>query len=323
MKTLPGITGLEYCTKGIGVQTRDPIIQSPGYSQSCNGYSYCFNNPLKYIDPSGYKAAVANDDPDDIWAAYIKALIMGYTGDYGSFSFQYMISYFNYLSSGGGGGVSGSGGFTIKWETKYLFTNGSKQIIRDNEGNIVEIRLPEIGIGYSRGSIIVGLNNHYNYGAAGGGANAWDYISNGASVASVYPTISGTWAYNNSGGDIRWTGKNGNYYKLSQVKNNGGYVKSMNYASKTSRLTRGIGNGLTYISIGATTVSTINDVANGTDNTSTWTNAAIGIGGGVLTIVGAPVVVTGAAIVGVVWGVGQLFYGDEINGWIDNNFGYR
>ncbi len=100
-------------------------------------------------------------------------------------------------------------------------------------------------------------------------------------------------------------------------------MKSMNYASKTSRLTRGIGNGLTYISIGATTVSTINAVANGTDNTSTWTNAAIGIGGGVLTIVRAPVFFTGAAIVGVVWVVGQLFYGDEINGWIDNNFGYK
>jgi len=56
MKTLPGITGLEYCTKGIGVHTRvDTIIQFPGYSQSCNGYSYCLNNPLKYADPGGYK----------------------------------------------------------------------------------------------------------------------------------------------------------------------------------------------------------------------------------------------------------------------------
>ncbi len=158
--------------------------------------------------------------------------------------------------------------------------------------------------------------------ASGGGANAWDYISNGASVASGYPTISGTWAYNTSG-DVAWTGKNGNYYKLSQVKNNGGYVKSMNYAKNASRLTRGLGNGLTGLSMATSVVSTSIAVANGTDNTSTWTNAAIGIGGGVLTIVGAPVVVTGAAIVGVVWGVGQLFYGDEINGWIDNNFGYR
>ncbi|NLB63684.1 MAG: hypothetical protein GX801_06200 [Fibrobacter sp.] len=97
----------------------------------------------------------------------------------------------------------------------------------------------------------------------------------------------------------------------------------MNYAKDASRLTRGLGNGLTYISLGATTVSTINAVTNGTDNTSTWTNAAIGIGGGVLTIFAAPAVVTGAAVVGVVWGAGQLFYGNEINGWIDNNFGYR
>lgn len=44
---------------------------------------------------------------------------------------------------------------------------------------------------------------------------------------------------------------------------------------------------------------------------------------GILTFVAAPVVVTGAAIVGTAWGVGQLVAGDEINGWIDNNFGYR
>ncbi len=34
----------------------DPIVQSPGYSQSYNRYSYCFNNPLKYSDPSGFTA---------------------------------------------------------------------------------------------------------------------------------------------------------------------------------------------------------------------------------------------------------------------------
>jgi RHS repeat-associated protein len=34
----------------------DPVVQSPGYSQSYNRYSYCFNNPLKYNDPGGYTA---------------------------------------------------------------------------------------------------------------------------------------------------------------------------------------------------------------------------------------------------------------------------
>ena len=36
----------------------DIVIQNPEYSQSYNRYSYCFNNPLKYIDPSGYVVTI-------------------------------------------------------------------------------------------------------------------------------------------------------------------------------------------------------------------------------------------------------------------------
>jgi len=32
----------------------DRFVQAPGNSQSFNRYSYCLNNPLKYVDPSGY-----------------------------------------------------------------------------------------------------------------------------------------------------------------------------------------------------------------------------------------------------------------------------
>ena len=32
----------------------DIVIQDPEYFQSYNRYSYCFNNPLRFTDPSGY-----------------------------------------------------------------------------------------------------------------------------------------------------------------------------------------------------------------------------------------------------------------------------
>lgn len=39
----------------------DMVVQAPGYTQSYNRYSYCFNNPLKYTDPSGWYGENSND----------------------------------------------------------------------------------------------------------------------------------------------------------------------------------------------------------------------------------------------------------------------
>ena len=36
----------------------DIVIQNPEYSQSYNRYSYCFNNPLRFTDPSGYVVTI-------------------------------------------------------------------------------------------------------------------------------------------------------------------------------------------------------------------------------------------------------------------------
>jgi hypothetical protein len=125
------------------------------------------------------------------------------------------------------------------------------------------------------------------------------------------------------GGNVRWTGANGNYYELSELKNNGGYVKSLELAEDASKYTRGVGTVLTGIGVVTTIVSTGIAVASGNDHTSTWVNAGISLGGAALTVLCAPEIVTVAAIGDAVWGVGQLVAGDQINGWINDNFDYK
>jgi RHS repeat-associated protein len=48
--------------------TPDPYIQAPDFSQNYNRYAYCWNNPLKYTDPSG----------DFIWAIAAFIVVGGY-----------------------------------------------------------------------------------------------------------------------------------------------------------------------------------------------------------------------------------------------------
>jgi len=51
MGVYPAASGNPILGRFLGV---DPIIQDAGNSQSINGYGYALNNPMKYIDPSGY-----------------------------------------------------------------------------------------------------------------------------------------------------------------------------------------------------------------------------------------------------------------------------
>ena len=74
----------------------DPVIDNTGGAQGLNSYTYCLNNPLKYIDPSGYTEATP-----DPWTAYIRFCAKGYNDGYANFSNQYWDEYYDYLFSVG------------------------------------------------------------------------------------------------------------------------------------------------------------------------------------------------------------------------------
>ena len=48
----------------------DPYVQAPDFSQNFNRYSYCFNNPLKYTDPTGEWALI-----DDLIVAIVGGVV--------------------------------------------------------------------------------------------------------------------------------------------------------------------------------------------------------------------------------------------------------
>jgi RHS repeat-associated protein len=61
--------GARYYDASIGrFISADTIVQSPGNPQTLNRYSYCLNNPLAYIDPTGHTVLIQNEDAALEWS---------------------------------------------------------------------------------------------------------------------------------------------------------------------------------------------------------------------------------------------------------------
>jgi RHS repeat-associated protein len=157
----------------------DPYVQEAG-TQGFNRYSYCINNPLKYIDPTG-EAYYSNGSEkfwsDDNVSSHNRDNMIYYNvGSYHA----------SFLNDGGGGGI-----YAVYWENQLLYTFENSSDFQPSEGGWPGggggsggySYAPEIhggGSGNSSGS-------YGGYGGSGGGGGG-----SGSSASSGYVSQS-TW----------------------------------------------------------------------------------------------------------------------------------
>ncbi|WP_430934556.1 RHS repeat-associated core domain-containing protein [Saccharicrinis sp. 156] len=341
----PSGNGRTYCPTTMQFVSPDPLIQSPQSTANYNRYSYCMNNPIMYSDPSGYQYYPYQNEVNAINKAQLERwLSMGAPG-----------------GGGGGGsifpkyGVLGSPRNNLEYEKQLaynldtreggsFFTDGLNQRIstfgevsyietsklRRENVQVLDYTLKN-GELYLKGtkffniyvpSKLTALNPNnanriaelfgkYNAQADGGDFgwdDAWQYTKTGASVVrggAAFAKVIETEYVRQAVFNSSLAGKT-----VSTVPNALGKI------SAVSKVAGGFGIAASWGIAGY-------HVANGTDNTSTWVNAGANtliLGAAIL---GGPITVGIAAGAGIVYGVSYLIYGDEMDSFIDNNFGYR
>ncbi len=313
----------------------DPFVQAPYNTQSYNRYAYVFNNPMKYVDPSGYRLEAAFEDEARRGGGgggnYYSSLMGLYDlnrnhaagnwadqyGGYGS-SATGMASQANYLLKNTvyGGTWSSNGGshiFTFSESMTYAFSQANYEIVGS----------PTLG---GNGNVNFGLINHATNFAAGLSMHQWifDQIFNGN---TKYPGSN-----NAANGGGYWNYNPNVDYGLTAVGSTSDLIggAALGTAAQLGKGVKGvaavskIASGAAWFGIATTGAVAAYEYQTGQANTHTivdigvtTTLSAVGIGAviAVGAVAAAPVVV-GAAIVGGIWGIVSASGGSEaIDNW--------
>ena len=132
----------------------DPYVPRPSSSQSYNRYSYTFNNPMRYTDPSGYTPIDYLPDFTTIGSASTGigsgwGFTRSYRPDLFDYNFFYFIpSYFNFFSAsfgGIGGSLSSPGDASIPI-TEMLSANLQEWLVTPVVSSVVQDAVSDVSV---------------------------------------------------------------------------------------------------------------------------------------------------------------------------------
>ena len=155
----------------------DPIIQAPDNTQNYNRYSYCLNNPLRYIDPWGLSDIVyypeQTDDGEIVYIHYtpdIEIEVVAEAPQTGGASRTDGVIYFYvnwqpiwtpnpYVGIDDGGGFSSGGGASVQCDPHLNIPQPNANPAPPNWSSLINITSSEV----SYGSFLLQYNGYVSY----------------------------------------------------------------------------------------------------------------------------------------------------------------
>jgi RHS repeat-associated protein len=303
----------------------DPFVSDPSSTLSYNRYAYCNNNPLKYIDPSGYNA-IDNTNCNEGYYPGDGEPVCG--NGIGGGSFPDIMNMHNgetwVVGTEGSGWVSNNDYVTVysngEWNAgalQALAETGDISTLVNGLSLIYGYR----GSDYSR--VVYESGNMWLTAATDNRTNMSGYyivVTNGNSFSSV----SSVWDNGNAKGQGGMTGIPGSdafKYGVAGVSVWGYTIetgfdaarviqRTVSTWSKGARIMGRSNTVLTAVTIGY-------DFSTGTANTSTLVNAGVNVAGaitiGIVGITAAPYVAGGLALYGII----SIAGGDD---WLNSHF---